>query len=318
MIVVISQWAVGNSKKLQLVVCALCALFFALCSHVAAQQSAKIPKIGWLGARSFSDSEARQSSGAELFRREFRKLGYVEGKNITIEYRYAEDKFERLPTLADELVRLKVDLLIAPTTIEAVAAKNATKTIPIVFFNVPDPVASGLVDSLARPGDNITGFTPVTAVLAGKRLELLKETVLNLSRVAVLWDPQNPAAAQQWKESQQPARDLGLQLHSMEVSSADKFESVFKEATKARSGALMVTQNTLVASNQKEVVKLVIKNRLPAVYTRGTYVTGGGLMSYGTDLTESFTRVASIVDKILKGTKPADLPVEQPTNLNSY
>ena len=309
--VVSSQWSVTSKD----VFCfTLCALFFALCSHVGAQQSAKIPKIGWLGARSFSDSEARQSSGAEFFRREFRKLGYVEGKNITIEYRYAEDKFERLPTLADELVRLKVDLLIAPTTIEAVAAKNATKTIPIVFFNVPDPVASGLVDSLARPGDNITGFTPVTAVLAGKRLELLKETVLNLSRVAVLWDPQNPAAAQQWKESQQPARDLGLQLHSMEVSSADKFESVFKEATKARSGALMVTQNTLVASNQKEVVKLVIKNRLPAVYTRGTYVTGGGgLMSYGTDLTESFTRVASIVDKILKGTKPADLPVEQPT-----
>jgi putative tryptophan/tyrosine transport system substrate-binding protein len=166
---------------------------------------------------------------------------------------------------------------------------------------------------IAWPGGNVTGFTTISTVLAGKRLELLKETVPNLSRVAVLWDPQNPASAQQWKESQLPAREMGLQLHSMEVSSFDKFESAFKEAVKARSAAIAVTQNTLVASNQTRVVELTAKNRLPAMYTNGTYVANGALMSYGPDQAESFRRAASIVDKILKGTKPADIPVEQPT-----
>jgi putative ABC transport system substrate-binding protein len=278
-----------------------------------AQQQSKVPKIGWLGARTPSAPGGGAGTGAELFRREFSKIGYVEGKNITLEYRYADDQLDRLPGLVDELVRLKIDLLIAPTTVEAIAAKNATRTIPIVFFNVPDPVASGLVDSLARPGGNITGFTTISAVLAGTRLELLKETVPNLFRVALLWDPQNPASAQQWKESQLPAREMGLQLHSMEVSSFDKFESAFKEPVKARSAALAVTQNTLVASNQTRVVELTAKNRLPAMYTNGTYVANGALMSYGPDQAESFRRVASMVDKILKGTKPADIPVEQPT-----
>jgi putative ABC transport system substrate-binding protein len=278
-----------------------------------AQQRTKIPKIGWLGARTPSGPGGGPGTGAELFRREFSKLGYIEGKNITVEYRYADDQLDRLPGLVDELVRVKIDLLIAPTTVEARAAKNATRTIPIVFFNVPDPVASGLVDSLARPGGNITGFTTISTVLAGKRLELLKETVPNLSRVAVLWDPQNPASAQQWKESQLSAQEMGLQLHSMEVSSFDKFESAFKEAVKARSAAIAVTQNTLVASNQTRVVELTAKNRLPAMYTNGTYVANGALMSYGPDQAESFRRAASMVDKILKGTKPADIPVEQPT-----
>jgi ABC-type uncharacterized transport system substrate-binding protein len=298
--------------KRKITVLTLSAMLFALCSSAEAQQTAKVPKIGWLGARTPSAPGGGPGTGAELFRREFGKLGYVEGKNITIEYRYADDQLDRLPGLVDELVRVKIDLLIAPTTVEARAAKNATRTIPIVFFNVPDPVASGLVDSLARPGGNITGFTTISGVLAGKRLELLKETVSNLSRVAVLWDPQNPASAQQWKESQLPAREMGLQLHSMEVSSFDKFESAFKEAVKARSAALAVTQNTLVASNQTRVVELTAKNRLPAMYTNGTYVANGALMSYGPDQAESFRRAASMVDKILKGTKPADIPVEQP------
>ncbi len=289
------------------------AMLLALYSSAMAQQQSKIPKIGWLGARTPSGPGGGPGTGAESFRREFSKLGYVEGKTIMIEYRYADDQLDRLPALAEELVRLKVDLLIAPTTVEVRTAKNATRTIPIVFFNVPDPVASGLVDSLAQPGGNITGFTTISAVLAGKRLELLKETVSNLSRVAVLWDPQNPASAQQWKESQLPAREMGLQLHSMEVSSAEKFESAFKEAVKARSAALAVTQNTLVASNQTRVVELTAKNRLPAMYTNGTYVANGALMSYGPDQAESFRRAASMVDKILKGTKPADIPVEQPT-----
>jgi putative ABC transport system substrate-binding protein len=183
-----------------------------------AQQQAKVPKIGWLGARPAS------AIGSESLRRELRALGYVDGKNIAFEYRRADNRLDRLPALADELVRLKVDVLVTPSTSEALAAKNATRTVPIVFLGVGDPVAAGLVDSLARPGGNITGFTNISAVLAGKRLELLKESVPKLSRVAVLWDPQDPSSAQQWKESQLPARELGLQLYSMEVNSADKFE----------------------------------------------------------------------------------------------
>ena len=215
--------------------------------HLAeAQQPAKVPKIGFLGAR------PAPASGQELWR-ELRELGYVEGKNLAIEFRYADNKIDRLPALADELVRLKVDMLVTPSTNEALAAKNATRTIPIVFLSVGDPVAAGLVDSLARPGGNITGFTTISAVLAGKRLELLKETVSKLSRVAVLWNPQDPGSTFQWKESQLPARDLGLQLHSMAVSSADKYEGAFKEAAKARSAALAVAGSPLALSNQKRI-----------------------------------------------------------------
>ena len=277
--------------------------------HIAeAQQQAKVPKIGWLGVRPAASDPARES-----FRRELRALGYVDGKNIAFEDRSADDQLDRLPALADELVRLKVDVLLASTTPAAVAAKNATRTIPIVFTGGFDPVALGLVDSLARPGGNVTGFTSIASVLAGKRLELLKEAVPKLSRIAVLWDPQNPGSAQQWKESQLPARELGLQLHSIEVSSADKFEGAFKEATKAHNTALAIMASPFFYTNQKQLADLAIKNRLPAIYPRGEFVTGGGLMSYGSDATESFRRAASMVDKILKGAKPADLPVEQPT-----
>ena len=204
---------------------------------VGAQQPAKISKIGYLAAGS-----ASANSGLELFGREFSKLGYVEGKNIAFESRYADNKLDRLPALADELVRLKVDVIITPGANDTRAAKNATKTIPIVFLSaVSDPVTLGLVDSLARPGGNITGFTTIAAALAGKRLELLKETIPKLSRVAVLWHLQNQGSEQQWKESQLAARELGLQLHSMAVSSANNIESAFKEAAKARSAALIVT-----------------------------------------------------------------------------
>jgi putative tryptophan/tyrosine transport system substrate-binding protein len=287
---------------------ALIAMLFALCARADAQQQAKVAKIGWLGFRS-----AGQAPGREIFRREFFKLGYVEGKNITFEYRGAEGKLDRLPAVADELVRLKVDVIVTGSTAGALAAKNATRTIPIVFYQVGDPVATGLVDSLARPGGNITGFTAISAVLAGKRLELLKETIPKLSRVAVLWNPQDPGAAQQWKESQIPARELGLQLHSMEVSRADKYQDAFKEATKASIGALAVTQHPLTVSNQKQIADLATKNRLPAIYSRGDFVESGGLMSYGPDLAEPQRRAAVLVDKILKGVKPSDIPVEQPT-----
>jgi putative ABC transport system substrate-binding protein len=295
-----SQFAVRNPKFLLF----FCALLLALSVPVAAQQQARVPKIGWL-------SPGLGGGGRELFRREIRELGYVEGKNIAIEYRYAENKLDRLPALADELVRLKVDVLVGSSTAVALALKNATRTIPIVFLHVGDPVASGLVDSLARPGGNITGLTSISAVLTGKRLELLKETVPKLSRVAVLWDPQIPGAPQ-WKESQLPARELGLQLYSMEVSSSDKYEGAFKEAIKAGSAALAVTQQTLAVFNQKQIADLAAKNRLPVIYPRGDFVESGGLMSYGPDQAEPYKRVASMVDKILKGRKPADIPVEQP------
>ena len=272
----------------------------------AQQQAKKVPRIGYLALR------ATPMDQDDAFKQGLRELGWVEGQNIAVEYRWAADKADRLPALAEELVRLKADVLVTQTTPAALAAKNATRTIPIVFLPVSDPVAAGLVDSLARPGGNITGFTNIAAVLSGKRLELLKETVPKLSRVAVLWSPQFPGSTLNWKESQLPARELGLQLHSMEVSSADKFESAFKEAIKARSAALAVTSNPLATSNAKRIVDLATKNRLPAIYTRGDFVHSGGLMSYGPDLTDLYRRAAFYVDKILKGAKPADLPVEQP------
>jgi putative ABC transport system substrate-binding protein len=273
-----------------------------------AQQQAKIAKIGWLSGASASS----MTSLHEAIRSPLRERGYVESKNIAFEYRYADSKFDRLPALADELVRLKVDVLLVGGVPSALAAKNATRTIPIVFYSLADPVAAGLVDSLARPGGNITGFTIITEVLAGKRLELLKDTLPKLSRVAVLWNPQNPGNAQQWKESQLPARALGLQLYSMEVSSADKFETAFKEAAKARSAALAVAQDGLAISNLKLIADLAIKNRLPAIFPRPDFVDNGGLMSYGADQAEQYRRVAYYIDRILKGATPADLPVEQP------
>jgi ABC-type uncharacterized transport system substrate-binding protein len=287
----------------------LSAMLLAFCASADAQpQSSKIPKIGWLSARPLGPG-----SGPELFRVEFRKLGYVEGKDFSLELRSADYKSERLPALPDELVRLKVDVLIASSTNEALAAKNATTTIPIVFTLVADPVAALLVDSLARPGGNITGLTSIAPALAGKRLELLKETIPKLSRVAVLWNPQDKGSRQQWNESQLAARELALQPHSMEVTRAEKFESAFKEAKKARSNALSVTQSALFDPTQKQIPDLAAKYRLPSISIRGEFVASGGLMSYGPDRSEFFRRTALYVDKILKGAKPADLPVEQPT-----
>jgi putative tryptophan/tyrosine transport system substrate-binding protein len=278
--------------------------------HLAeAQQQATMAKIGWLHAGTAASSTIL----LDQWLGEFRKLGYVEGKNVTFEYRFADNKLDRLPALADELVRLKVDVVVTRGTPEALALKNATRTIPIVFFSVTDPVAAGLVDSLARPGGNITGFTTIEALLAGKRLELLKETVPKLSRVAVLWNPQDLSSAQQWKASQLSARELGLELYSMEVSSTAKYEGAFNEAIKARSAALAVIAGSLEDSNRKRIVDLATKNRLPTIFPRPDFVNSGGLMSYGADRVERGRRVVSMVNKILRGAKPADLPVEQPT-----
>jgi len=292
----------------KIIIFILAALMLSSVHLAEAQQPAKIARIGYLTA----NSSAAEQPRLDPFRQGLRALGHIEGQNLAIEYRFTDGKFERLAEFAAELVRLKVDVLVANTTNGALAAKQATSTIPIFFIGVSDPVAAGLVDSLARPGGNITGLTNIAPVLSGKRLELLKETVPKLSRVAVLWDPKNPGSTPQWNESQLSARELGLQLHSMEVSSADKYESAFKEATKARSGALAVTLNPLANSNQKQVVDLATSNRLPAIYARSDFVDNGGLMSYGQSFASDGRDAARLVDKILKGAKPADIPVEQP------
>src|ERR1041385_5749401 len=285
---------------------ALCATLSVFCVSAGAQQQAKLLKIGWLD----SGPTVRGTRLGELFLRRLRELGYVERKNITIEYRSADDKLDRLAALAGELVRLNVDVLVTSTTPAAIAAKNATKTIPIVFMLLAaDPVAAGLTDSLARPGGNITGLTNVAAELGGKRLELLKESVPKITRVAVLWDPQNSGSAQAWKESQLPAQELALQLHSMEVSTADRFEAAFKDATKAGSSALAVTPMILATSNRKQIVELAARTRLPAIYAREEFVESGGLMSYSTDLDDHYRRAAVYVDKILKRAKTAAPPL---------
>jgi putative ABC transport system substrate-binding protein len=273
-----------------------------------AQQHAKSAKIGQLISR--SAARPTGESGSETLRRMLRELGYVEGKNIIYEDRYADGNLDRLPILVDELVKLKVDVLLTSSPNETLAAKKATATIPIVFYSAGDPVASGVVKSLARPGGNMTGFTTIAAGLSGKHFELLKETVPKLSRVAVLWH----RSPQPWKESQRAAHDLNLQLHSMEVRSTAEMEIAFKNAAKAGTDAIVVAQSPLASfSNRKLITNLVAKYRLPAVYARSDFVESGGLMSYGADRMEPYRRIAWMIEKILKGTKPADIPIEQPT-----
>jgi putative ABC transport system substrate-binding protein len=283
-------------------------LLLTISSFAEAQQAKKVQRIGYLT----SNTSSAELPRFDAFRAALRDLGHVEGQNIAIEYRHAEGKFARLPGFASELVGLKVDVLVGVTTNAVQAAKNAARTIPIVFIGVSDPVGAQFVDSLARPGWNLTGFTNIAPVLSGKRLELLKETIPKLSRVAVLWDPQSPGSVPQWKETELAATELGLQLYSMQASSVDEYEGAFKEAVKARSGALAVTLNPVSNSNQKAIADLALKNRLPTMCARGDYADNGCMMSYGPSYVAEGRDAARYVDKILKGTKPADLPVEQP------
>jgi putative ABC transport system substrate-binding protein len=276
-----------------------------------AQQAAKIARIGYL---------AGNLAGAprleEAFRQGLRDLGYVEGRNVVIEIRDAEGKPERLPALAAELVALKVDVIVAPNTPQALAAKQATRTLPIVFSFVADPVASGLITSLARPGGNVTGLSSLTPELVGKRLELLTQAVPGLSRVALLWQPgfQGERTEQDMlKGAEVAARALGMRLQFVEARGPDDFDRAFADMTRARAGALTVLGSTMFISERRRLVDLAAKNRLPAVYARREYVDAGGLMSYGSNIADLFRRTATYVDKILKGAKPADLPVEQPT-----
>ena len=285
----------------------LCALLLALGVPVEAQPK-KISRVGYLAAV----SAAADAPRLEAFRQGLLDLGYIEGQNIIIEYRHEGGGFERLPELAAELVGQKPDVLVAVTTNAAQAAKKATTTIPIVFMGVTDPVTAGLVESLARPGGNATGITNMAAILTGKRLELLKETLPTVSRVAVLWDPQAPGSVPQWQDSQLPARELGLQLYSMEVSSVDKYEAAFKEAVEARNTALWVTLNPLANSNQTKIADLAINHGLPSICARADYSENGCMMAYGPGYGIEGRDGARYVDKILKGTKPADIPVEQP------
>jgi len=254
----------------------------------------------------------------EAFRQGLRDLGYVEGRNVVIEYRSAEGKYERFPALAAELVALKVDVIVAAgSTPAALAAKQATRTILIVFASAADPVASGLVTSLARPGGNVTGLSTVGSELVGKRLEQLKQAVPGVSRVAVLWQPQGVLGERtrkdMLKEADVAARALGVRLQFVEARGPADFDRAFSDMTRARAGALTVLGSPTFLNERRRLVDLAAKNRLPAVYTVREFVDAGGLMSYGPNLADLFRRAATYVDKILKGAKPADLPVEQPT-----
>jgi len=274
-----------------------------------AQQPARIPRIGILIPASASFFSAR----VEALRQRLRELGYVEGKNIVIEYRYAEGKLERLPELAVELVRLKVDVIVTVSS-AVLAAKKASATIPIVFALASDPVGSGLVSSLARPGGNITGLSIMAPDLDGKRLELLKEAFPKVVRVAFLWGGSSGARGNlPLTELEAVAKALGLKLLSLPVRSLDDFEGAFARAKKERAQALITAVGGLINAQQRQVLEFAAKNRLPAMYPISQWVEAGGLMSYAPNQADQWRRAADFVDKILKGTKPADIPVEQPT-----
>jgi putative tryptophan/tyrosine transport system substrate-binding protein len=298
--------------KKRITVLTLGALLLAFSMSAQAQQPArKVPRIGILGATASTSNFAGR---IEAFRQGLRDLGYVEGKNISIEYRWAEGKLERLPALAGELVGLNVDVLVSAGGNSATRAlRQATMLIPIVMTYGSDPVAAGFISSLAQPGGNVTGLTSITADLSGKRLELLTETVLKPSRVAVLYDPGDPAKIAEFKEIQIAALALGVQLQPLEVRSSREIESVFKSTTNAKGNALMVLYTVITSGrNHKLIVDLATKNRLPTMFSERDLVETGGLMSYGPNYTDLNRRAAIYVDKILKGAKPADLPVEQP------
>jgi putative ABC transport system substrate-binding protein len=276
------------------------------------QQAAKGARIGYLVTTSLAASPHLH----EAFRQGLRDLGYVEGRNLVIEYRFAEEKRERFPALAAELVALKVDVIVAPNTPAALAAKQATRTLPIVFATAGDPVTSGLVTSLARPGGNVTGVSILGPELVGKCLEQLKQAVPGVSRVAVLWQPgalDERTEKDRLKEAEVAARALGVRLHFVEARGPADLDRAFWDMTRARAGALTVLGGAMLFTERRRLVDLAATNRLPAVYTSREFVDAGGLMAYGPNLADNYRRAATYVDRILKGTKPGDLSVEQPT-----
>jgi putative tryptophan/tyrosine transport system substrate-binding protein len=285
----------------------LVSLTFASVHFVEAQQPKRVPKIGYLSTGSATTDDPH----IEAFRQGLRDLGHVEGKNINIDFRYAEGVAERLPELAEELVRLNVDVILTPGTLAVQAAKQATTTIPIIFPGVADPVAFGFVANLARPGGNITGLTNYSPELSGKRVELLKEALPRITRVAVLRDPRQ--APDSFKETQIAGQSLALKLQSLEIRNAADVETAFSAMKKERADAFITLPHAVVTFHRKQILALAGKGRLPSTHGDRQWVEAGGLMSYGPDAIAIYRRAASYVDKILKGVKPADLPVEQPT-----
>ena len=287
----------------------LCVVLFALCFFAEAQQATKrIPRVGFLSL----NTAFVQKDRVEAFREALRKLGYVEGQNIIIDYRFADGKSERLPGLVAELVALKVDVIVTAGNSATGPAKDATKTIPIVMMNDSDPVGQGHIDSLARPGGNITGLSSTDFDLADKRLELLKEIVPKLSRVAVLRDLTNQAAELAGREIDPTARALKLQVQWFDLAKVEDFDGQFKAITKWRAGGLVIGGGPLMIRNRKRVIEFAAKSKLPAIYGREEFVQDGGLVNYSASVLDLTRRSATYVDKILKGAKPADLPVEQP------
>jgi putative tryptophan/tyrosine transport system substrate-binding protein len=306
------QTAMSRSKQagmtIKTIVVFLVGLAFGLVQVSEAQQQKKVPRIGYV-----SSGDPSTEPQLAAFRRGMRDLGYIEGKNIQVEYRYFEGTLDQVPGVVTELVQLKVDVLVVGFLPAIYAAKQATKTIPIVMVTTVDPVANGIVDSLARPGGNITGLTRLTRDLKKQRLELLKEVVPRISRVGVLWNAGNENADIAFKEYEAAARPLKIPIQSVAVRGPHpNFEEAFQTAAKGHASALITIRDELINRYRKRITDRAIKNRLPSMYEGSEYIEDGGLMSYAASDTENYRRAATYVDKILKGAKPADLPVEQP------
>jgi putative ABC transport system substrate-binding protein len=295
-----------ESKKVFCI--ALCTVLFALCLHAEAQQRVKVPRIGYLSAGFSSPKPAR----TEAFRQGLRELGYVEGQNILIEYRYADGKLGQLPGLAVELLRLNVDMIFAYGTPAVRVVKEATTTIPVVTVSA-DPVRNGFVASLARPGGNITGLANLTPELAGKRLELLKAVVPKISRVAVIWNSEDPGSGLRMRETEAAARSSGIKVQSREVRGSNDLERTFSAMKIEQAGGLLPLRGRTMNNLRERIIGLAVRDRVPTVYDDKPLAEAGGLMSYGTMIADLDRRAAYYVDKILKGAKPADLPIEQPT-----
>jgi putative ABC transport system substrate-binding protein len=304
-------FSIGKSKSNKLLYLVLGASLLALRFSAEAQQPKKMPRIGYLSPFSFTSEPNKPIF--EAFHQGLRQLGWIRGQNVNIEYRWAGEKYERLPELAAELVRLDVDVIYTVTTFAARAAKGATSTIPIVFTGLGDPLSSGLITSLSRPEGNVTGIGGLALELSGKRLELLKEVVPNLTRVAVLANPANQVSAASMSEIHRVAKALSLKIQLHEVSEVEKIAAAFAAMTKQKADGLTVFQDPMLFSQAKQILALVQKNRLPAVYVESGWVPAGGLMSYAPSVTDLHRRAATYVDKILKGAKPADLPMERPS-----
>jgi len=302
--------ALGNSTKAEVIGFALCTLLLALSFPADAQQPKKIPRIGYVSGTGDSQTPGYQ---VEAFRKGLRELGYIEGKNILVDYRYIEGRTDLVPSLVAEFLKLNVDILILTNPPAIRLAKQATKTIPIVMVTTEDPVTAGVVDSLARPGGNITGVSRLTRELSGKRLELLKEVVPGISRVGVLWGT-TTGRRNNFQTYEPPARALKIALQSLEVHGPNPdLEGAFRDAVKGRVSALVTVRTSLLSPHAKFIAEMAMKHRLPSMFEVSDFVEAGGLMSYATNDSESFRRAAFYIDKILKGAKPGEMPVEQST-----